>query len=195
MQRIKIYDVPHKGLRNALSQLSLRAGNTNYADKDAAELYQLGRDVFRIMTVHAEDENRIGLAALEARCPGAAQHDMDDHEHLEARQSALENLLAKIHADVQAGKNAEEDGAEFYLALSEFHGEYLAHTAEEERVTQPLVWQHFSDEEILAQRMKILSSIPPDAMQIWARFIVPALSEPERSGFLAGVERLEVLEG
>jgi hypothetical protein len=190
MQRIKIYDVPHKGLRNALSHLSLRAGNTNYSDKDAvAELYQLGCDVFRIMTVHAEDENNIGLAALEARCPGASQHDMDDHEHIEAKQAELEKLLTKIHADVQAGKDAAEDGAEFYLAFSEFHGEYLAHTAEEERVTQPLIWQHFSDEEILAQRMKILGNMPPDAMQIWARFIVPALSEPERTGFLAGLEK------
>jgi hypothetical protein len=38
MKRMKTYDVPHKGLRNALSQLSLMAGKTNYSNQQEVEV-------------------------------------------------------------------------------------------------------------------------------------------------------------
>ena len=157
MSRMKSYDVPHKGLRNALSQLSLSAGKTNFSNPDEVEgLYKLGQDVFTLLNIHAADENAVTLAELEILCPGCSQHDYDDHETLHTLRSELEKLLSKIYRYSQLGKDVREDGAEFYLALSEFHGQYLEHTAEEERVTQPLLWKFFTDEELAEHRKKIM---------------------------------------
>ena len=65
---MKTYDVPHKGLRNALSQASLLAGKTNFADVLEVEiLYRLGADVFKILNIHAADEDEVTLAELEKR--------------------------------------------------------------------------------------------------------------------------------
>ena len=187
MQRMKTYDVPHKGLRNGLSQMSLLAGRTDYANPaEVAQLHQLGTRLFSILTVHAEDENNVTLAHLETRCPGCAEHDLDDHEKIHAAQHALEKQLDALHA----GPFNVDAGAEFYLAFTEFHGEYLEHTAEEERVTQPLLWQHFTDEELMAHRREIMTRNRPETLLTWFEFVLPAQSHAERVGLFSGFKKV-----
>jgi hypothetical protein len=191
MRREKPYHIPHKGLRNALSQLSLLAGKTDYSNpKQVEELYHLGTDVFIFLTDHAASENDVSLAELELRCPGASKHDMDDHVTIHVAQHKLENLLSKIYADSKAGKDATDDGEEFYLSLSEFTAYYLAHTATEERVTQELLLKHFTDEELFAHRGKIMSKISPPVLLAMLRFIVPAQNHAERVGLLSGFKKM-----
>lgn len=188
---MKSYDVPHKGLRNALSQLQLLAGKTDYSSPfEVEQLYLLGADVFKILTLHATDENEVTLAELEERCPGASQHDVEDHEQIHLTQDRLEKLLATIYTKSKAGQIVIEEGAEFYLAFSEFHGTYLGHTAEEERVTQPLLWKYFSDEELAAHRGKIMAKNPPQTLLIWFRFVLPAQSHAERLRLLGGFKKM-----
>ena len=190
MKRAKVYDAPHKGLRYALAQLLTQAGKTNYSNHQEVEvLYHLGKDIFQILTIHAEDENEIMLKALEERYPGGAHHDIEDHEKLDSFQHRLEDLLETIYQQSKEGKDVTEEGDEFYLAFSEFQGLYLAHTAEEERVTQPLFWQHFTDEELAANRGKIIGNIAPPILLIWFRFIIPAQNHFERVGFLSGFKQ------
>src|ERR1700742_3246594 len=106
MQGNKTYDAPHKGLRMPLSQMSLLAGRTDYANPDEiAQLHQLGARLFSILTIHAEDENSVTLAHLETRCPGCALHDFDDHEEIHRAQQDLEDQLAAISAGAGEGKD------------------------------------------------------------------------------------------
>lgn len=191
MKRIKSYDVPHKGLRNALSQLQLLSGKTDFSNQNEVEqLYKLGEDVFEILTIHAVDENEVTLAELEQRCTGCSQHDFDDHEQIHLAQDKLEKLLASIYDNSKAGIDVTEDGEEFYLAFSEFHGTYLKHTAEEERVTQQMLWKYFTDEELASHRGKIMSKNPPQTLLTWFRFVIPAQSHKERVGLLAGFKKM-----
>jgi hypothetical protein len=191
MNRMKPYDVPHKGLRNALSQLSLLTGKTDYSNNQEVEnLYQLGQDVLKILSIHATDEDEITLTELEMRCPGCSEHDREDHKEIHVAQEKLEDLLSKMYEGSKLNENVTEVGQEFYLALSEFHGVYLEHTAEEERVTQPLLWKHFTDEELAQHRGKIMKRNPPETLLIWFRFVIPAQSHTERVGLLSGFKRM-----
>lgn len=191
MKRMKSYDVPHKGLRNALSQIQFLAGKTDYSNQnEVVQLYKLGEDVFKILTIHATDENEITLAELERHCAGCSQHDIEDHEQIHLAQDKLEKLLTTIYTNSKAGKDVTEDGEEFYLALSEFHGIYLEHTAEEERVTQPMLWKHFTDEELASHRGKIMAKNPPQTLLIWFKFVIPAQSHKERVGLLTGFKKI-----
>lgn len=191
MGRIKSYDVPHKGLRNALCQVQTLAGNTDYANANEVErLYRLSEDVFKILNIHADEENDVVLAELEERCPGASKYDVDDHERIHVVMDTLENLLAKIYSQSKAGVDSTEDGEEFYLAFSEFHGIYLEHTAEEERVTQPLLWKNFTDEELAGHRGKIMARNPPETLLIWFKFVLPAMSHKERVGLFSGFKKM-----
>jgi hypothetical protein len=191
MNRARSYDVPHKGLRNALSQLLLLAGKTNYHDvKEVENLFNLGNRVFTILNVHAQDENQVTLAELEVRCPGSSTHDVEDHEQIHVIQQRLEKLLLRIYERARMGGDHTEDEAEFYLSLSEFIGKYLEHTAEEERVTQLLLWKYFTDEELGAQRSKIMGRLSPDTLLIWFSFILPAQCHAERVGLLSGFKKM-----
>jgi hypothetical protein len=184
---MKIYDFPHKGLRNGLSQLSILAGRTDYSNAtEIAQLHQLGIRLFNILTTHAEDENSVTLAQLDMRCPGSSQHDFDDHEKIQQSQHDLERQLVAIHDGASEGRDMSEAGAEFYLGFTEFHGEYLMHTAEEERITQPLLWKHFTDMELAGHRREIMARNPPQTLLTWFEFVIPAQTNAERVGLLTG---------
>lgn len=187
MKRVSSYDVPHKGLRNALAQLSLLAGSTDYNDPtEVRQLHALGSDVFSLLAIHSNDEDEVVLAALELRCPGCGDHDTEDHIRIHRQQEELEHALALLYTASEEGRDVAEAGADFYLLLSEFHGSYLGHMAREERRTQPLLWEHFSDEELVAHRAKIMASNPPETLLTWFRFVLPAQSLKERVGLLQG---------
>jgi hypothetical protein len=191
MPRMKAYDVPHKALRNALSQVSFLAGKTNFSDAGEVEtLHHLGADVFKILSIHAADEDDVTLAELEKRCPGSSHHDMEDHKEIHVAQHKLENLFEEIYSDSKSGKDVGEKGAEFYLAWSEFHSAYLKHTSEEERVTQPLLWKHFTDDELIGLRGKIMAKNPPETLLIWIKFVAPAQTHQERVGLLSGFKKM-----
>lgn len=187
MNRMKSYDVPHKGLRNALSQLSLLAGKTDYTNPEQVEqLYLLGTDVFMLLTTHATDEDQITLAQLEKKIPGSSQHDKEEHEVIHQQQLKLETLLSDIYNGSASGNDVCVAGSEFYLSFSEFHSAYLAHMAEEERVTQMHLWECFTDVELAEQRKMIMRKNTPDTLLTWFKFVLPAQSHAERASLLTG---------
>lgn len=191
MNRMKTYEAPHKGLRNALSQLELLSGKTDFNNPAEVErLYSLGRDVFDILDIHADDENEVTLAELQKRCKGCSDHDMQDHELLESEQRSLEDFLVAIYEGSQKGGDISGLGSEFYLLLSNYHGKYLLHLVEEETVTQPLLWKHFTDEELAEHRVRIMQRNPPETLLIWLKFIIPAQTHRERVPFLAGFKKV-----
>ena len=65
---------------------------------------------------------------------------------------------------------------------------YYWHMAGEEKETQELIWQHFTDDEILEHRKEIIAGLKPDVLLLWVKYIVPSQSHPERVGFLNGMK-------
>lgn len=184
--RIKTFDVPHKGIRNALSQFSLLAGKVNYKDKnEVEELNRLGKDVFLLLNTHAQDENDVSLKYLEEKMKGASLHDVEEHIRIHVAQSRLEKMLDTIYAETKEGKDSSE-ASEFYSLLADFHADYLNHMSEEERITQQLLWDNFMDEELAAHRTEIMKNLHPDTLLLWFKYIAPAQSHPERTALFKG---------
>jgi len=192
--RMKSFDVPHKGIRNGLSRLSLLAGKTNYKDiKEIQQLNELGKEVFLILNTHAKDENDISLKYLEEKMKGASHHDVEEHVRLHVAQARLEKMLDELLQNPNADK-ADQAGSEFYMLLADYHADYLQHMSKEERITQQLLWENFSDEELVAHRSEIMKNLPPDTLLLWFKYIAPAQSHQERLGlfksFKAGAPAL-----
>jgi len=185
--RLRSFDVPHKGIRNGLSQLSLLSGKTDYGDPEEVErLHRLGSEIFLLLNTHARDENGVSLKHLEEKMNGASHHDTEEHIRLHVDQSALEKKLEAIHAASKNGKDASAEGESFYAALADFHAEYLQHMSEEERITQQLLWEHFSDEELAAHRAEIMQKLQPEVLLLWFKYIAPAQTRRERAGLFKG---------
>ena len=191
MKRINVFSFPHKGIRYAFPQLIITAGKTNYSDlKEVIRLYYLGSDVFKILHLHAADENEVTLKKLENRLPGAADHNFEEHEHIEFAQSNLEYMLKAILQKANEGEDASLLGYEFYQKLNDFYADYLKHMAEEEKVTQKLLWDYFTDEELLEIRKEIMSRNSAEDMLVWFKFILPAINSKEKEGLMRGVKNM-----
>jgi hypothetical protein len=189
MQRVKLFEAAHKGLRNALSQFSYLLGKCDFNNQtDINRLHSLGKDMCMLLNSHANDENSIILAELEAKVPGSSKHDMDDHERLEKDQDAIEKLLDDIKALNSKGEDSSGIGAELYIKFAKFHGEYLLHTVGEETDTQKQLWENFTDQEIHGMRGKIIGRFTPDAFEKWQAFILPAITHNDRAMMFGGLK-------
>jgi hypothetical protein len=187
MNRMKTFDVPHKGLRYAFGQLSNLAGSTDYSSPtEISRLKQLGDKVFRLLSIHAKDENEVTLKHLEKRLPGASDHDRQDHELIEKKQEQLEIMHKQINETAENENELQIRGSLFYTQFNDFHSIYLGHMAEEETVTQQLLWNHFTDEELADHRREILTLNPPGTLLDWFRFVLPAQNPKERAGLIKG---------
>lgn len=189
MQRVKLFEAAHKGLRNALSQFSYLLGKCDFnSTQDANKIHSLGKDICMMLSSHANDENTIILAALEAKVPGSSKHDIDDHGRLEHDQDAIEKMLDEIKELNSKGEDALGTGAELYMKFSKFHGEYLLHTVEEETETQRLLWENFTDPELHAIRGKIIAGFTPEAFEKWQSYIMPAITQSDLLMMLGGMK-------
>ena len=180
--RMNIYGFPHKGLRIALSALSRVAGNTDYANVQSLDnLKTLSAEIITLLDLHLHSEEDVVLPALEAKVPGSTNENIEEHEQLEQDVKAFDEQLKTIAID-----SPPDSGAKFYESVSSFHSNYLAHMAMEERDMNPLIWDNFTDEELMGWHGQIMSTLSPEQIMMWFKYIVPALNPFERSMIMGG---------
>ncbi len=172
MTKEKSYAASHKGLRNILSQFSLLAGKTDYSDnREIEKLKKLGDEMFFLLTHHLHTENEDLLKPLEERVHGASKHDLDDHVRLEKLQGTIALQLSKLD-----GKQEQETGHTFYLSFTGFHSQYLEHILQEELVTEKLLLDHFTAEELQENSMRIMQKVEFPVLLLSLKYIIPAQS-------------------
>jgi len=186
MIRIKIFSTPHKALRKVMAEFSLLAGKTDYANEsELLALKQTGNEMFALLKEHAHIEETIVLAALEIKAPGSSEENTEEHEQLEKVQDELEEWLNSFD-----GTQSEEEGFQFYLAFSSYHGQYLEHILHEETTTQELLWKYFNDDELMTLHLQILNSIPMELFLVWGKHITPAQNRKENLTMLTGMKMM-----
>lgn len=180
--RMNLYAFPHKGLRNVISQLSLTAGNTNCSDQDSLNtLKSLAEEVFTLLKLHAHSEETFVLPALEAKVPGSSEENIAEHAQLEKEIEVMKQALKTITRD-----SPPHLVSNFYVAVSNFHSNYLTHMAMEENKMNALIWKNFTDDELMEQHGKIMSSLTPEQIMMWFKYIIPALNHFERMIIMGG---------
>lgn len=182
--RMNVYGFAHKGLRHGFSQLSFYAGNTNCSDPEAlTRLRELTNEIFTLLDQHAQVEESFILPALESKVPGSTEHNVIEHELLDAEFSALQSLF-----NTMAVESAPAVLAHFYAAFSVFQAKYLAHMEMEESKMNPLFWDNFSDEELLGVQGQVMAWLTPDQKMMWFKYMIPAMNPVERVVLLSGVK-------
>ena len=194
-KRPLVYEVPHKAIRNALSQISLTAGNTDYNDKaELNKLKDMVSGVFKILDAHAEHENNVPLKYLEEKIPGSSVFDKEDHVRIEAEMDKVRTAMNNLIERSAKGEDLSYQGNEFYIQFSDFHAQYLQHMLEEERVTQPLLWKYFTDDELKNQEMEIKRNIKPEEMIVMFKYMIPSFTFNARIGMLKEIKGMAPAE-
>jgi hemerythrin-like domain-containing protein len=181
--RMNIYGFPHKGLRNALSQLQFETSKVDISsDQDVSALKALSETVVTLLELHQDAEDSVMLPDIEARAPGSTTHNAREHERLHAMVEAIAHHTQLLTVGAGAGAHSE-----LFDAINAFISDYLTHMAEEEHEVNATIWQHFSDDEILGWQGQIMGKLTPEQKMLWFRFIIPALTPFEREIMLGGV--------
>lgn len=181
--RVNIYGFPHKGLKNALSQLLYAASRADSADAESIDsLKVLSDEVTLLLELHQDAEDQVVLPALEAKVPGSTAHNASEHDRLHAMVEGIRQQSKQLDAG-----QSPMAAAGLFDAVGGFYSDYLKHMAEEEHEINQVIWDAFSDEEIMSWQPQIMAKLTPEQKMLWFRFIIPALNPFERQIMLGGV--------
>lgn len=180
--RVNLYAFPHKGIRSALSRLSMLSGNTDYSDAESLEkLKKLTTEIVTILNLHVHSEEEVVLPPLEEKVPGSTAENVKEHEQIEKEIQAFDKQLKNITVN-----SSPDLGAKLYEAIYNFHSKYIPHMTMEESKMNPLFWANFTDEELMAMHGQVMSTLTPDQIMLWFKYIVPALNPFERTMIMGG---------
>jgi len=170
MERFKSLDPPHKGLRNALGQLTLLTGKTKFSDHQQVEkLKKLAEEVFFLLKDHTKTENEFILKPLEEKNALAAEPYFEDHTDIEEWENHLLDSIKNLD-----GTQTDDQGHLIYLNLCDFQSAYLDHIDEEDVELEEKLQKHFSDEELIQHQIKIMQQMEFSTLLLWFKYIVPA---------------------
>jgi len=170
MERFKSLDPPHKGLRNALGQLTLLTGKTKFSDHQQVEkLKKLADEVFFLLKDHTKTENEFILKPLEEKNALAAEPYFEDHTDIEEWENHLFESINNLD-----GTQTDDQGHLIYLNLCDFQSAYLDHIDEEDVELEEKLQKHFSDEELIQHQIKIMQQMEFSTLLLWFKYIVPA---------------------
>lgn len=186
--RFDIYRLIHKGLRAFMADTLLAVGSMDPEDDaDVAATLARVRDLMVFCRSHLEHENTFLHSAMEARRPGSAAATSADHED---HVRSLDELTDLANA-VERARGAERAARAhlLYGRLGVFVGENLVHMNVEETHNNAVLWDAYSDDELLAIEHAIVSTLDPEEQGATLRWIVPSINPAERAGFLSGMRR------
>lgn len=197
MARFKIYQIPHKGLRQAIAQLVLQAGSTDYTDDaELAALRTATETLFATLDHHAHVEEQFILSELARVAPAICAVDAEGHRELEQTQASAMALLDRMVREncarrqvAQPAIDAPDDTASaFYLTLTQYQAMQLRHMHAEETVTQPALLAAFTDDQIGAIDARIVAAlsatVAPDRMAQLLGGMLACVTANERAHML-----------
>jgi len=183
--RVDLYTPIHKALRLFMADTLVRVGSMDVRDTEEADgaLEQLG-GLLAMLRAHVSHENTFIHVAVEQRRPGAQHRLGDDHDdHL----ATIDELETQARALPNA---SDRDGAarRLYRLLALFVAENLEHMHVEETSNHTLLWELFSDAELIALHDRLLASIPASTMAANLRWFAGALNFEELAGMLGAMK-------
>jgi hypothetical protein len=181
------YAFVHKGLRAFLCEALVAVGRMDPDDaSEVADRMTMVRTLMEACRSHLKHENEHVHAAMEARRPGSSARTAQDHVEHEA---ALDRLEADVRA-VEHSSSGQRNAAagRLYRRLTLFVAENLEHMHVEESQNNAVLWEAYSDEELMAVERAIKASIPPQQMAAFLRWMVPSMNAGERALMLSGMQ-------
>lgn len=175
MDRIKLFNAPHKALRHLMGEFSRQLGQLHLHNKDEVQrVKKLGLETVLLLKDHSTKEDDVIFAALEAKQTGVTKQAAEEHANMELLLNQVEQAIYDLDTTLSSTQLYK-----VYLLFSEFQSAYLQHMLEEEKHIQTKLWKHFSNEELSDIRLKLIQNIKPHVLQVWYKHMLPAQTPEE----------------
>lgn len=185
--RVDLYGGIHKALRAVMADTLVAVGRMDCDDDlELARTTERVLELLDFCTLHLTKENTYVHPAMEARAAGASEviaHEHDDHVRHIGELAQAVAMLRGAPAQSRFGLQHE-----LYAQLGLFVADNLQHMRVEETAHNAVLWARYTDDELMAIHNQIVGSMPPEQMLFAVRWMVPAMSPPERAGMLAGMK-------
>ncbi len=186
MKRNDLYSTVHKGLRAALFELAADSARVDSgADHELRALVARLRRLLGFLEEHGRHEDAHVMPLLAEADFGLAQFVEREHAQLEASLHGLEVLAAQLEAATNGSRAVLV--AELQRHVERLVAEQLVHMQREETQVNAALWERFDDADLERAHQRILDGISPARMAEWLELMLPALSELERAGLVAGL--------
>ncbi|SOE17522.1 hypothetical protein SAMN05877838_2422 [Hoeflea halophila] len=180
-----LYYAIHKGLRFANAKMLISLGSVEPSDEAAVtSVLQQFETHLMVSASHLHHENEKIHILLDERAPGATIHAGDDHAEHEQAFVEMRRMAADVAA---AAHDRPAKLRSLYQRFAVYFADDLTHMNEEETVLMPLIEKHFSADEIVGIRTRIVQDIPPEEMALYSRAMLGAATPSERVAMVTGM--------
>ncbi len=188
MYRYNMFHQVHKGLKALLYETALELQQTDFWDvEQATAIIRKIENVVLLFEKHASSEDHFVFPAVEKYEPSVA--DVFEKEHEKDHQ--LGQLLSQ---SLDAYRNAAvitakaEAGKQIQLAYADFMVFNLEHMGKEEKLLNIILWRYYDDDELLGFTQQIISSLPPELMGQFSKWMLRGLNNAEITTWLKEVK-------
>ena len=186
--RLDMYAGIHKALRAFMADTLLGLGRMDVDDDlEFAQTCDRVMQLLALCRSHLQHENQFIHAAMEAREPGASARVEAEHAGHEEAIAALAAGVSQLLSCARAARPAATHAV--YRQLSLFIAHNFEHMNEEETAHNRVLWQHYTDEELVRIHDALVASIPPQEMMDVMRWLVPFMAPVERVALLSDMQQ------
>ncbi|WP_153797383.1 hemerythrin domain-containing protein [Foetidibacter luteolus] len=185
--RYNIFNQIHKGLRAMLYDTALLIQQTDFDNReDASATIKQLETLLHYFDGHAEHEDKFILPWIEK----FDKKLVDDFEAEHVTDHALSKNLFEYIADWKAADDEQklvDLGRLIFYEFNLFVAFNLNHMNKEEQLLNQVLWEHYTDAEILGMEHAIISSIPQDVLLDESRWMMRSINNAEATAWLAGI--------
>jgi hypothetical protein len=196
-ERDNLFRPIHKGIRSKIYELGLRLGTTDFRNPAESNklVQQLKQDltlstsncIFCLIFAHKKHEEKDLFSAVQPYDKGIVDEMMREHRVVQRRVQVVARTCDELQAISDPERRAEV-GDRLHREVTDFFVFYLLHMNNEESLMVPVLWDHYTDEQLRAFRMQFYNSIPLPRFEEWMRWTLPALNPDEQLALLRGLK-------
>lgn len=187
-ERENLFRPIHKGIRAMIYELGRRVQVTDFTDTTEsnaiARQLQHGLNsavsncILCLLHAHSRHEEVEIFAPLRRLDSDVVEAMMVEHAEVVRRILGVTKTCDELLAQSGLGRRIEI-GDRLNLETNDLFAFYLQHMNNEEATLVPILWEHFSDDDLRAMRRQFHSSLPPARLEEWMRWTLPALNSHE----------------
>ena len=188
MQRFNIFNQIHKGLRAMLYDTALAIQHTDFTQPlEATQTMEKVEKVLDFFDEHALHEDQFILPSIEKY----NKELVDNFEKEHVTDHKLANNLRNLKQVLDSSYHPETRfniGREIFYLFNEFVAFNLDHMNREEEHLNKVLWDHYSDEEILVFERNIVNSLAPDKLFEESKWMMRGINNAEVISWLDGLK-------
>ena len=187
--RFNIFNQVHKALRAMLYDTAIAIQRTDFSrEEQARKVFKKIETVLWLFDGHAETEDTMIFPLLKAIAPDVVDDFEQQHDADHALSHDLYNIIAAYNF-ARTETDMLHAGIKLLQAFNEFTAFNLQHMNKEETIINSLLWQHFTDIQLLELQKEIVSKVPPDKNEIVGRWMIKGISDMEMIVWLSKLKQ------